>query len=88
MSGLAGVAYSNYTMRNSSSSIVNDKGERTGFDLGRLLRSGIYIPISEALLMFYQVSNSVLAQQIIIVQYIYQEYCCIVRLRLTVWLLL
>ena len=43
-------------MRNSGSSIINDKGEKTGFDLGRLLRFGIYIPISEALLMFYQVS--------------------------------
>lgn len=52
----AGLAYSNYQMRNSTSAIVNDKGEKTGFDMGRLLRSGIYIPISEALLMFYQVS--------------------------------
>jgi ubiquinone/menaquinone biosynthesis C-methylase UbiE len=50
---LAGLAFSNFVkqQRGGSSGAATAP---SGMDLGRLLRSGLYVPLSEALLMFYQ----------------------------------
>ena len=54
----AGVAYSNYTMSQKPGDNVTTNPKSPGFTISRLLTSGIYIPLSEALLMFYQVCAS------------------------------
>ena len=56
---MAGVAYLQLMAQRSANSqaIVIDTGS-SGFNMARLLRSGIYVPISEALGTFYQVGLS------------------------------
>lgn len=53
----AGVAYSNYVAQRAPADTTTVGAESSGMDVGRLVRSGIYVPISEALLMFYQVRH-------------------------------
>jgi len=56
----AGLAFSNFVKRQKDAS-DSAAAAPSGMDLGRLLRSGLYVPLSEALLMFYQVCpNSIL----------------------------
>lgn len=55
--GLVGAAYSQYRNSQAKEGLIRgDLNDSTNFmDIGRLLKNGIYVPISETLIMFYQV---------------------------------